>query len=314
MKHARRVAAMLASVATILVASPDALAEPTIRLAAGDFDRGRLFRIDRAGVPPSYVYGTLHSNDARVVQLPRAVDSALSASRSAAFETLLLEADVGTFSALAYFDDHRRLTDHVDPATVASIGAALRAIGPMPESLERLKPWAVLLMLAQAHDDGAESLDAVLQAEARSRRLAVFSLELPDEQVASLDAVPLVSQLALMRWALDAYPTRGADVEATTRAWLAGDLAGLRHLALKPGRRDAELAMHLRTLLKHLITDRNILMAHRLHLPLARGRVFVAVGALHLQGRDGLLALIRRQGYRITRLLRRAVARGGPGQ
>jgi uncharacterized protein YbaP (TraB family) len=44
-------------------------------------------------------------------------------------------------------------------------------------------------------------------------------------------------------------------------------------------------------------------MAHRLHLPLARGRVFVAVGALHLHGRDGLLALIRRQGYRVTRVL-----------
>jgi uncharacterized protein YbaP (TraB family) len=44
-------------------------------------------------------------------------------------------------------------------------------------------------------------------------------------------------------------------------------------------------------------------MAHRLHLPLLRGRVFVAVGALHLHGRDGLLALIRRQGYRVSRVL-----------
>jgi uncharacterized protein YbaP (TraB family) len=43
-------------------------------------------------------------------------------------------------------------------------------------------------------------------------------------------------------------------------------------------------------------------MAHRLYLPLREGRVFVAVGALHLYGRQGLLELIRAQGYRIERV------------
>ena len=271
--------------------------------AAGTFDRGRLFRIDRDGVPPSYVYGTLHSNDPRVVALPETVVAALAASRSAAFETLLLEGDVATFLAAARYEDGRRLTDHVDAETFEKVRSALGGAAPDPAELVRTKPWAVLLMLAQTRDSGSASLDGVLLAEAKARRLSVLSLELPDEQVASLDAIPLASQLALMRWALDTQRTRQAELEAATRAWLAGDLAGLRHLSLQPGRRDRALAMHLRQLVKHVITDRNILMAHRLHLPLARGRVFVAVGALHLQGRDGLLALIRKQGYGITRVL-----------
>ena len=303
MKPGLRPALALTAIALAFVASPHACAEPKPAAPSAAFDQGRLFRVDRAGVPPSYVYGTLHSNDARVVQLPPAVDAALAASRSMALETLLLEGDVATFFASAQYDDGRRLTDHVDAATFARIQSALGARGPDAAALERAKPWAVLLMLAQPRDSGAASLDGVLQAEARARRLALVALELPDEQVASLDAVPLASQLALMRWALDTQDERGAELEATTRAWLAGDLAGLWRLALEPGRRDAALAVHLRTLLKHLITDRNLLLAHRLHLPLARGRVFVAVGALHLHGRDGLLALIRRQGYRITRVL-----------
>ena len=288
---------------TFLVACGGAGAASPPAAPGGAYAQGRLFRIDRPGVSPSFVFGTLHSNDPRVVALPAPVIAALAVSRSAAFETLLLEADVATFLASARYEDGRRLSDHLDAPTLARIRAALEGAVPDATTLERTKPWAVLLMLAQSKGPGDASLDGVLQAEAKARRLAILGLELSDEQVASLDAIPLESQLALLRWALDTQRERPIALEATTRAWLAGDLSGLRGLALAPGLHDAALAAHLRVLLKHLITDRNVLMAHRLHVPLMRGSVFVAVGALHLEGPQGLLALIRAQGYRITRVL-----------
>ncbi len=43
-------------------------------------------------------------------------------------------------------------------------------------------------------------------------------------------------------------------------------------------------------------------MAHRLFLPLARGSVFVAIGADHLYGEKGVLRLLQKQGYRVTRV------------
>ena len=43
-------------------------------------------------------------------------------------------------------------------------------------------------------------------------------------------------------------------------------------------------------------------MYHRLFLPLRSGRVLVAIGAMHLHGRKGLLALLRGDGYRIARV------------
>ena len=42
--------------------------------------------------------------------------------------------------------------------------------------------------------------------------------------------------------------------------------------------------------------------AHRLSMPLREGRAFVAVGADHLYGRDGILELIEREGYRVERI------------
>jgi uncharacterized protein YbaP (TraB family) len=297
MMFVRRMTAALAFVAA--ASSASVVAGPVDRA----FERGRLFRIDRAGVPASYVYGTMHSNDPRVTALPEPVIAALAASRSAAFETLLVDRDVTELLAAATYNDGRRLIDHIDAATFTRIRTALGPDAPDIATLDKVKPWALLLMLAESRDRSLASLDGILQAEAKARGLATLALELPEEQVASLDAIPIASQVALLRWALDTQATRNAELESTTRAWLAGDLVGLWRLALEPAGRDRALMPHFRALLQHVVTDRNVLMAHRLHLPLARGRVFVAVGALHLYGPKGLLALIVQQGYRVTRVL-----------
>jgi len=135
-----RVAVPLAGVVAVTLGlACSALAEPAAQPSVA-FDRGRLFRIDRPGLAPSYVYGTLHSNDPRVVALPPAVVSALAASRAAAFESLLLEADVATFLAAAHYEDGRRLGDHIDPVTLERVRATLGLDGNDRLLIERAKP------------------------------------------------------------------------------------------------------------------------------------------------------------------------------
>ena len=65
---------------------------------------------------------------------------------------------------------------------------------------------------------------------------------------------------------------------------------------------DADLRRHYALLTQQLVANRTALMAYRLFLPLRRGRVFVAVGALHLYGAKGLLAQLHEQCYRLNRI------------
>ncbi len=279
------------------------------------FTRGLLFRVDAPGKPPSWVFGTVHSNDPRVTALPEAVSDALAKSRRLAPEIHLSPSELSEFFEAAQFDDGRRLADYFDPDALGAIRASLGMRAPPPEVFDRLKPWAVLLLLAKPADAGvAPTLDEVVIDAAQRRRMAIIGLELPDEQIAALDTIPLASQVALVRWALARHGELATENEAVLAAWLARDLAGLAALAAAPGRDDPALAAHLAQLTKHLVVNRSVQMAHRLFLPLRGGRVFVAVGALHLYGRDGLLALIRAQGYRVRRIYRRRLEAPGGGR
>lgn len=296
----------LAGVALVLLLALSATAGGAAAQSPPPYAKGLLFRVVKPGVPPSYVFGTLHSNDPRVATPPAEVLQVLATARRLAPEILLTDADLPGFFANAQYADGRRLADRFDGPTLARLYEALGPDAPAREVFERMKPWAVLLLLAQPRSDAAgPTLDRALVAEARRRLIDVIGLELPDEQIASLDAIPLASQVALVNWALERRAELAADHEAAIVAWQARDLARLHALALAPGVADPALAPHLSELMRHLIDNRSVLMAHRLFLPLREGRVFVAVGALHLFGAQGLLGLIREQGYRVERVWRK---------
>jgi uncharacterized protein YbaP (TraB family) len=276
---------------------------PASHALAEPFDRGLLWEVDRPGTPPSWVFGTLHSNDARVTALPAPVARAFARARAFAMEIYLSEFEEAAFFEAMQFDDGRRLAPLVGEETYARLREALGSAAPPEEALARTKPWAAFLRVAQQRTAGsAPTLDRTLFVAARERHMTMIGLESLDEQVAALDTIPLETQLALLRHALAHRAELEAEIEPTTRAWLARDLAALVRINRAAAGGDPEFARHYAALTRALVDDRSALMAYRLFLPLKHGGVFVAVGALHLHGAGGLLALLREQGYHLRRV------------
>ncbi|MCG6873886.1 MAG: TraB/GumN family protein [Betaproteobacteria bacterium] len=267
------------------------------------YDKGLLWRVEKDGAPPSYIFGTIHLADPRVAEPSAAVLGELSRSR-----TFVMELAVDAFVDPSVFDSEQlaegsKIESLIGAEAYAQMQRLLVERGMSERVIARMKPWAAMLAVASSGSrDASLALDSRLLAAARRAHLRIEALELVEEQIASFDAIPLASQVALLKHALAHRAALEAENETMIRAWLEGDLAELIHF---PSRMDSEnpgIARHYDELVRHLVYDRTILMHHRLALPLRTGRIFVAVGALHLQGEKGLLALIERDDYRVTRI------------
>ena len=278
-------------------------------------DSGRLWRVSKTGIPDSYVFGTIHAADARVAAIPAKVRTAMQRTRTFATEVVAVAlpdavrligvpADEPTGRpSHDLLESGDRLDALVDRPTMASVRAKLGNLEMSDPAIDRLKPWAAMMRAtSDATRDGAVSLDEQLLALAQRNRMRVLPLEAAEEQAASFDAIPVQSQVALLQHALAHQDVLAATREDAIASWLAGDIAALSRIPGRIAARYPELTPHYRELIRHIIVNRTAVMHYRSFMEMRKGGVMVAVGAGHLHGEQGLLSLLREDGYRIRRI------------
>ncbi|MGY2046786.1 TraB/GumN family protein [Methylobacterium sp. JK268] len=275
---------------------------------------GLLFRVSKRGLRDSFVFGTLHVRDRRATRFPRAVLRALSASRVLVTETV---DQVASLRGTALAEFRRTIAARPDQAADALLPEAdlarLKRLmgehGFAPDDTGRLKPSVLALMLdlppcaAGAPGAGTPLVDAALVRIARRRGLAVVGLESLSEQIAILDPLSAEEQRRLLL-ALVGLSGYAEDILETSVR---------RYVEKEPGRllawmRSPEMVPRIDAppipdrFLDLLLDQRSRRMHDRLGSLLRQGGVFIAVGAAHLPGTTGLLELLARDQFRVTRL------------
>jgi uncharacterized protein YbaP (TraB family) len=269
--------------------------------AQARFSRGLLWRLSKPGVPASHVFGTIHIADPRVLLIPEPVMLALTQAKSYAMEIQFNPAVDARFFEAAQYDDDRRLEPMIGAEAFAQVRTSLRLREVPEEVIARMKPWAALANLTVTPEDYDKiTLDQKLYALAQARHLWTFGLEGIEEQIAVFDSIPLDTQVALLKHGLAEREHFVGLIEPTIQAWLKRDLVLLDAVHQRTITRFPQMAEHYRALARRIVENRSVVMAHRLFMPLARGSVFVAIGADHLYGEKGLLRLLQKQGYRVT--------------
>lgn len=271
--------------------------------AKGRFARGLLWRISRSSAAPSFVFGTIHIADPRVLDLPEAVLDALARCRRLLVETVYSRPEEARLFEAGQFEDGTRLEALIGADAFGKIVAQLRARRVPEEVIVRIKPWAALANLTVTPEDYEKfTLDQKLTLLARERGMRVLGLESVEEQISVFDGIPMDTQIALLKHGLEHRDFLVSMIEPTIQAWLKRDLSGIRAVQERVTARFPEVAAHYRILQQRVVRNRSVVMAHRLFFPLREGRYFVAVGADHLYGDDSVLALVQAQGYRLSRV------------
>jgi uncharacterized protein YbaP (TraB family) len=260
------------------------------------YSKGILWKIERRGEAPSYLFGTIHLADTRLTELPAPVRKAFDAAKSLTTE-LIVDADALSHLLNAmFFNDGRTLEGVVGAPLYRDVRRAFVERGMPTADLAKYKPWAVFLILSMPAPTGAPPLDMQLQLGAAAAGKPIDGLETVQEQIEVFNDLSTAEQRALLEVTLRELHTSAAQLEAMVQAYLARDLARLQAMAEEHTPADAALNAKFT---QRLLTDRNRRMVERLRPLLKRGNTFIAVGAAHLGGREGMLELLERGGYRV---------------
>ncbi|MBS9722263.1 TraB/GumN family protein [Tianweitania sp. BSSL-BM11] len=293
---------------------PQALAGIREKAAQTENGEGLLWKIERAGAAPSFLFGTMHVTDPRVLALPPAADEALDAADRLVIETTDALSQNRMMAVLAkrpdlmMFTDATTLMSLLAPEQRKTVENGLQARGIGLASVNKMKPWILAAMLASSPCElarqakGAIVLDATLADKASGANKDVLGLETGIEQLEAMAKLPMSFHLQSL---VDTVALGDGinDVNETMIAlYKEGEIALLwpllDHVMPDPdGQGYAQFE-------QVLITQRNHVMAERAQPILAQGGAFMAVGALHLPGKEGLVSLLRNSGFTVTQVVR----------
>jgi uncharacterized protein len=273
---------------------------------------GRLWKLEKQGRKPSFLFATMHMTDPRVIDLTPEARTAFDGAETVVIETteILNEADAAKslFSKpeLTMFTDQTTLISLVKPEDRPALEAGLKKRGIPLVAVNKMKPWMIAGLVAlpacelSRKKSGAPFLDIKLAKDAQASGKKLDGLETLVEQIGAMAALPvefhvqsLVETVKLGDRMDDVMETM---IELYTQGRVGMIMPFLKHVAPE----NADASAQYGQFEEIMITARNKLMAARAEPILARGNAFIAVGGLHLPGEEGLVEKFRRAGYRVT--------------
>ncbi|TNH75871.1 polysaccharide biosynthesis protein GumN [Aeromonas hydrophila] len=250
-----------------------------------------------------WLLGSIHAGKPSLYPLPDPIERAWLQSRA-----LVLEVDLTHISqqqwqemgAITRLVDGKTLKEHVPLDLYRRTIIAAGQNGLTENMLAPLRPWFAAITLTQAALErtdfsSALGVDQHFAKQAGDSGKPIIGFETLLEQLGYLASVG-DNQTLMLESTLDELPELERGFREVMKAWEEGDEATLINLLkseMAPPRLQAWLE-------QTLLAERNHNWLKKWStLP---NESFIVVGALHLYGNQGLLALLEQQGWRITPL------------
>ena len=249
-----------------------------------------------------YLFGTIHILPAHTRWMDNRIGAALSQSTE-----LWTEADIGNLAGNVAALRHYGLgathsTESLLPPEYRERFRRDTALSGMPPLLfANARPWLAEILLDAAALQHAGPVvmgaESTLLAYAHEHQMATPTFETLDQQFAMLADMPEAAQISALEQEIDEFNGAGPEFAKLLAAWQSGDVDTLDRLTNQDMRKHQEASW------TELILRRNEGFAQKIAERLqGSGTAFVAVGAAHLCGSTGVPALLKNQGFDVTRV------------
>ncbi|GAA4029586.1 hypothetical protein GCM10022409_12270 [Hymenobacter glaciei] len=292
---------ILSLAAAVLLASPLAQAQKTTKTAAAPAaTKSLLWEISgNALAKPSYVFGTIHLLCADDLKVSEAVNKAVGNSQQVALE---LDMDSPTMAE----EMRSRLTlpagqtvqGCMTKEEYAAVNDYYTNELKMPfAQMGTLKPFILsTLLYPKMLGCPTGSYEMKLVEMAKAKQMEVIGLETVAEQLGLFDKIPCDKQARLLSDMVMKRAEAQQEFRALIQLYQAQDVEGILKMSMasKFGMEEFE---------EMLVTSRNKRWIPLMAQQAASKPTFFAVGAAHLGGPNGVLALLRQQGYQVKPIL-----------
>jgi uncharacterized protein len=288
------------------------LAEARVKRAEDLIDAdGILWRVEKPGLPASYLYGTIHSTDDSAIVLARRAAERINGARIVATELGSMDAvekaNISAAILTTALDRDHDTFEGVPQSDRAGIETFAAGQGFPSEYAHHLKLWFLAILTATPACEtkrqalGLPEVDQYLAETAKALGVKVVGLETAEEQIEVMSTMRPGIAVALLSVA-SRGPDTSDDIYSTMlRLYRESRPAEILPIADIVGEMSEDERRAQDEFLRLLLSGRNATMAERAAPLLKEGGAFIAVGALHLPGKDGLIERFRALGYTVAK-------------
>ena len=252
-----------------------------------------------------YLFGTIHLLPQNYQWRTTKFDQAVTGSQELVVETIVDEKNpqalMAALAGLAFSKGLPPIDQRVPPEKRAALEAAIQKSGIPRPVFDQLETWAAAFMLLgnqfkEMGLKGEEGVETVLRSAFTTQGKKIGELESNVQQLGFFDTLPESAQRALLEGSIEQTDAFNEDFDAMLKSWSRGDVAGIarsfdRDLASSP------------ILAQALIKQRNANWSKWIEQRMAQpGAVMIAVGAGHLAGKDSVIELLEKDGFRVKRV------------
>ena len=245
---------------------------------------------------PSYLFGTIHIISRTDFFLGKNVSKKLMRSEELIMEINLNDMDIAALTKLSTLDSGKTIKDYISDADYTILQSFMEdSIGIKQNTFEqfyaKLKPFYLEQLIFFTYlGQEKESYEETLKKTAEDKKIPQTGLETFEEQLLFLEEIPLDVQLKSIVKTIKNYSTETKKLDALIKDYREQNLSSLT----KAFEEDEDPIWK-----DKLLNKRNNNWIPKLNLLMSGKSCFIAVGAGHLGGENGLINLLRKQGYTV---------------